>query len=273
MPKHEKTIRELNLEDDFLFGKVMTDKEICRKVLEQILGISIRQVMLPDTQRTFSLMYEGKGVRLDVYVNDDEGTIYNVEMQRGKKKELPKRARYYQGNIDLDLISAGEPYTALHKTYVIFICTFDPFQDSRHMYTFENICRENPQLSLGDETVKLFLNTRGTMDDVALEMKEFLTYLENTTETFAAEATNPLIRELQKKVTEVKQSEEMEVEYMTLLQRDRENIELGREEGAAWTTEILRLHVKGVPEESIASRLNLELSYIEQIIHNFEKEE
>lgn len=27
MDKHEKTIHELNLEDDFLFAKVMTDKE------------------------------------------------------------------------------------------------------------------------------------------------------------------------------------------------------------------------------------------------------
>jgi hypothetical protein len=30
---------------------------------------------------------------------------------------------------------------------------------------------------------------------------------------------------------EVKRSKEMEVEYMTLLQRDRENVELGRAEG------------------------------------------
>ena len=45
------------------------------------------------------------------------------------------------------------------------------------------------------------------------------------------QASNPLIKEIQKKVTEVKQNKEMEVEYMTLLQRDRENREEGREEG------------------------------------------
>ena len=32
MERHEKTLRELNLEDDFLFARVMSDKEICRKV-------------------------------------------------------------------------------------------------------------------------------------------------------------------------------------------------------------------------------------------------
>ena len=35
MANRTKTIQELNLEDDFLFGKVMSDNEICRKVLEK----------------------------------------------------------------------------------------------------------------------------------------------------------------------------------------------------------------------------------------------
>lgn len=36
MPSTTKTIQQLNLEDDFLFAKVMSDKEVCRKVLEKI---------------------------------------------------------------------------------------------------------------------------------------------------------------------------------------------------------------------------------------------
>lgn len=233
MPNTSKTIQQLNLEDDFLFAKVMSDKEVCRKVLEKILGVSIREVSVPATQKTINTLYDGKGIRLDVYLNDNEGTVYNVEMERGKhrKATLPKRSRYYQGNIDLDIISAGEDYKKLKKSFVIFICTFDPFGDRRHLYTFENKCVENPSLTLGDETTKIFLNTKGNMHDVDPEMQEFLSYVENTTDDFASQARSPLIKEIHKKVTEVKESKEMEVEYMTLLQRDRENIELGREEG------------------------------------------
>ena len=272
MSIHQKSIQELNLEDDFLFAKVMSDHEICRRVLEQILGISIKKVALPEAQRTIDILYEGKGIRLDVYVNDDKGTVYNVEMQRGRKKELPKRSRYYQGSIDLDLISAGEPYTALRKTYVIFICTFDPFCEGRHIYTFENSCRENPSLLLGDEAIKLFLNTEGIQNDVSPDMKEFLTYIRNTTDAFAKQAKNPLIPAIQNKVTQVKQSKEMEVEYMTLLQRDRENNEIGREEGSTWTTKVLNLHTKGIQRKVIASQLNLDIDYVEKIIHDFEND-
>ncbi len=56
-----KTIQQLNLEDDFLFAKVMSDKEVCRKVLEKILGVSIREVSIPATQKTINNIYEGKG--------------------------------------------------------------------------------------------------------------------------------------------------------------------------------------------------------------------
>ena len=246
MENTNKTIQQLNLEDDFLFSKVMSDKEVCRKVLEKILGVSIREVSIPATQKTINMLYDGKGIRLDVYINDDEGTVYNVEMERGKQKKavLPKRSRYYQGNIDLDIISTGEDYRKLRKSFVIFICTFDPFGEGRHIYTFENRCKENPSLSLGDETTKIFLNTKGTMQDVDAEMLEFLSYVENTTDTFAAQAMSPLIKEIHKRVTEVKQSKEMEVEYMTLLQRDRENLELGREEGREQGSEYMASLIK-----------------------------
>ena len=59
-------------------------------------------------------------------------------------------------------------------------------------------------------------------------MKEFLAYVEDTTDRFAARAKSPLIRQIHRKVVEVKHNPKMEVEYMTLMQRDRENIELGR---------------------------------------------
>lgn len=94
-------------------------------------------------------------------------------------------------------------------------------------------------MALSDEVTKIFLNTKGKIDDVDADMKEFLTYVENTTDAFAEQSSNPLIKEIHKRVTEVKQSKEMEVEYMTLLQRDRENLEQGREDMAVLTERLL----------------------------------
>ena len=53
---------------------------------------------------------------------------------------------------------------------------------------------------------------------------------------------------------------------MTLLQRDRENRELGREEGL----KIIKLYNKGVDKQEISSELNLDLALVEKIIRNYE---
>lgn len=264
----EKRIEELNLEDDFLFAKVMCDEEICRQVLEKILNLSIKKIVLPTSQKTIDLLLESKGIRLDIYANDDRGTVYNCEMQRGKRRQLPKRSRYYQGNIDLDVITKGEPYENLKQTFIIFICTFDPFSEGRHIYTFKNTCQEIPSLLLGDEATKVFLNTRGTADDVDEEMKEFLAYIENTTDAFAGQAKSPLVKKIHEKVVSVKQSEEMEVEYMTLLQRDRENIEQGIEQGEQRMVLLAKLLLGQDRAADLTRALN-DNDYREQLYHEF----
>ncbi len=212
------------------------------KLHNPLSPLLIGQLNVTDTvtQKTIDVLLDGKGIRLDVYVQDDQGTVYNVEMQRGRKKELPRRSRFYQSNIDSDQISAGESYKDLKKTFIIFICTFDPFSVRQHIYTFENRCRENPSLTLGDGTTKIFLNTKGVMDDVDMEMLEFLSYVENTTDAFAAQSSSLLIKEIHKRVTEIKQKK-LEVEYMTLLQRDRENIKLRREEGNKQMASLIKI--------------------------------
>ena len=79
--------------------------------------------------------------------------------------------------IDLNLLERGADYKELKKSYVIFICPFDQFQEGLHKYTFENQCKEIPELVLGDESTKIFLCAGGHADDVSDEMKDFLNWL------------------------------------------------------------------------------------------------
>ena len=129
------------------------------------------------------------------------------------------------------MIPKGEDYDKLKKSFVIFICTFDPFGKGRHLYTFENRCNEDSSLVLGDETTKVFLNTRGALQDVDEEMMEFLKYIENSTDEVAKAAKSELVRIINQKVNMLKEDKKVEVEYMTLLERDKEKIQEGIERG------------------------------------------
>ncbi len=219
MANKTNTIQELNLADSFLFGKVMSDTEICRRVLEKILNVPIKKVDFPITRKTTDIAPDSGDIRLDACIHDEQETIYSVEVLCCKDEELLKKARYFQCNIDSDIILPGKRCTKLKKSYIIFICTFDPFSDGRHIYTFENRCLEDLSLALGDETTEIFLSTKGEKDDVDDEIKDFLAYIENSTDACAQQTSSPLVRAIHKRVTEIKLDKDMELQYMTLLQR------------------------------------------------------
>lgn len=261
-----KTLKELNLEDDFLFAKVMSDKEICKEFLEKLLKIEIENIEMPENQKTIDLLLESKGIRLDIYVKDESNTVYNVEMQRGKHRNIPKRLRYYQGNIDLDLINKGDDYKKLAKSYIIFICTFDLFNKGRHKYSFETVCVEDNTIKLEDDSNKIILNTKGIMNDLSEELLEFLEYVEHSDDKTAEKSKGVLVKKIHKRVVEVKCDANVEVEFMTLLERDREKIEEGREEGIELAKKVFKLLNKGESISNIAKLCKISEEKVKEIL-------
>ena len=224
-----KKYEELELRDDFMFSRIMSNPKFVKPLLETILGVKIRKIVYPQTQKTIDLSLQAKGIRLDVYVEDDQNTVFNLEMQTSDGANLPKRMRYYQGMIDLNILDKGQDYTTLKKSYVIFICTFDPFGEGRHIYTFCNTCQENTALTLDDDAVKIILSTKGTMDDVSPEMKRILDYIDGKG------ASDEYTKQLEEAVRSARQNESWRLGYMTLeyeyRQRYEEGLKEGKEEG------------------------------------------
>lgn len=119
----------LGLSNDFLFGKVMSNPKLCIQLLERIFPeLEIERIEYPELQKTIKEDVDARSVRLDVYVKDSEEKVYDIEMQTTNNGELPKRSRYYQGMIDLQLINRGESYRELNQSYIIFICMEDIFK-------------------------------------------------------------------------------------------------------------------------------------------------
>ena len=75
-----RKFKDLTIRDAFMFAAVMSDPEICRRVLELALGIPISEVHI-QTEKTMAYHSEYHGVRLDVYAADADRTRFNVEMQ------------------------------------------------------------------------------------------------------------------------------------------------------------------------------------------------
>ncbi len=217
-----KPIEELTIVDDFMFGAVMSDSRYCKPLLELALGVKIRRIEYPEAQKAINERYASKSVRLDVYVEDDAGTVYDVEIQTTDKKNLSKRTRYYQGLIDLRILEKGGDYKALRKSFVIFICTYDPFGQGRWVYTFENLCKEDTRIALDDGAAKVILNTKGRVGEISADLKALLRYMDG------AAPESDYTRALESAVMEIRRDEKWRRDYMVLAERDREKVRLGR---------------------------------------------
>ena len=213
-----KKLEELTITDDFMFGAVMSDPRRCKPLLELVLGVKINRIEYPELQKTINTRYDSKSIRLDVYVADDAGTVYDIEIQTTRKKNLPRRVRYYQGLIDVHILEKGEDYRALRKSFVIFIATYDPFGKGRYVYTFENRCREDLEIALGDDATKIILNTKGTVGEIS-ELLRFMDGMEPGSE---------YTKDLDRAVEEVKADEKWRREFMVMNELVRENRRLGR---------------------------------------------
>ena len=221
----EKAFEELQIKDDFMFSVIMRNPKFCKPFLERILGVKISRIEYPKSQETIDISADAKSVRLDIYVEDGNETVYNIEMQTTNKGNLPQRTRYYQGMIDLNILEKGANYKDLKRSFVIFVCTFDLFGEGRHIYTFENRCIQNTELALGDDTTKIILNTKGTMDDVTPEMKRLLDFIDGK------EPEDDYTRELDEAVQAARRNEKWRLDYMTLQMHYQEKYEQGYDEG------------------------------------------
>ena len=224
----------LTIQSDFIFKKVISRKRICKHLLEELLQIEIADINYLEAEKTLEPEYTSRGIRLDIIVADDKNTHYNLEMQVKNNKNpetdtyvLPKRSRYYQALLDIDLLQAD----LLPPTFIIFICVFDFFEKGNYVYTFKKRCLENLELELPDEATTMILNTKGTHGDISKDIKSFYDYVNNHI------VTTDFTKQIDDEISYLKLDTKVRREFMLmearLLDERREGIAEGKEIGLA----------------------------------------
>ena len=232
--------KKYTIQNYVIFGQVMKKPNIAKICIERVLGIKVKRLEYIETEKSEKLSPDMHGIRMDVYCENDDA-VYNIEMQAYRVYDIGKRSRYYQDMMDMSILEGGQEYSSLKKNIVIFICTFDPFEEKRHIYTFENRCIQSTGIKLKDDTQKIVLNTKGELDDIPKSLKMFLDYIE--TDVVQDEYT----KELDEAVIEIQNDERWRKSIMTVDQviKDAANaaaedallrgIEQGIEQGEAYS--------------------------------------
>ena len=218
---------KLTLRNNFMFRLVMEKQELCKKLIECILGIKIKSISYMEHEKSFEANLKSKGIRLDLFVIDEDGVAYDIEMQMDNsyKEFLGRRTRYYVSTMDNNALKKGERYSQLRKSYVIFICTFDPFGRGLAKYTFNAICNEDHSLVLDDGVTRVFINTEGDRHRISKELASLIGYIST------GEVTDDYTKDLDEEVRTLRNDDGRERDYMTYMQTIMEHEDMAYSRG------------------------------------------
>ena len=213
----ETKFEDLTISNDFMFKEVMkSNKGLCKRLVGSIMQQDIEDIVYIETEKTLQPYYDSRGIRLDVILADKNHTRYNLEMQarnvisKAGVALLPKRTRYYQSVIDMDMLKQGENFDQLNPLVLIFICTFDFYKEGRYVYTFKSRCLENLELELANDVTVKLVNAKGKQGQVNDLLKNFLQYV------MTNEPVDDFTEDVERQVWAVKNDKKAREEYMVL---------------------------------------------------------
>ena len=260
-----KPFEQLTFSDDWMFQKVLQEPEICGELVNRLLHINVDHVEYPELEKVIEPFYTTKGIRLDVYLKDSDKVI-DIELQSYPMEALGKRIRYYESMLNMDSLMKGQDYTKLKDSYIVFICTEDPFKNSTEIacslpcYTFRNICEENNSIELNDNSLKVIYNASAYEKAEDRKIREFLRFI-HTQEP----GEDDFNKRLSEYVAKIKDNEKFRSEYAAMNLHDQDIIRIAKREAAeekAVDAAIIAVKEFNVSPEIAAQKMNAPLNLV-----------
>jgi len=240
----EEKWERATIANNFIFYKVMRNNtDVCKRLLEILLEMEIDYIEM-SSEEEINIDFQSKGIRMDVYAKNQK-ECFNVEMQATDTKELPERARYYQGVIDVDILKSGQTYKELKNSYIIFICIEDIFKKGLAKYIFENICIDNTEIKLNDRAYKYFFIAKNSDKILNEKQKAFLELITHN------KGTDSFTKQIEKLAEEAKSNLQWKRQYMEWERQRVYDFEKGKEEGLEKGLE------QGAENKAVEASINL----------------
>lgn len=132
-----QVINDVTLMDNRFLNKALDGNiPATQRMLRIMLNNDKIKVRKVGVQQWLQNLY-GHSAQLDILAEDENGTQFNVEIQRNDEGASAKRARFYCGALDMHFLDTGEKYGALPEAYVIFITEHDVLKKGWPLYNVQ----------------------------------------------------------------------------------------------------------------------------------------
>ncbi|WP_304110074.1 Rpn family recombination-promoting nuclease/putative transposase [Phascolarctobacterium succinatutens] len=154
-----ESIAKLTLMDDIFMNKVFeNDTERTALLLRIILNNDKIKVIKAVTQQKLKNL-QGHDLQLDILAQEENGRLFNVEVQNRSSGAAARRARYHLSLLDAHSLPKGEVYQKLPDNYVIFITQYDVLKGGLPIYHINRKIEEN-NVAFADGSHIIYVNNK-----------------------------------------------------------------------------------------------------------------
>ena len=219
-------LENFRLMDDEFFSETLDGKiDAVQFIINTVLERNDLKIIDTKTQREYKSATK-RSIKLDIWAQDAEGRIVDIEIQKADQGTGAKRARIHSSMIDRDLLEKGQKFDELVETYVIFITENDKYDANLPVYHIDRTIRELGHQEFGDKSHIVYVN--GAFKDINHPIGRLMH------DFWCTKADDMMNDVLAKEVRYMKENEEGRTSMSKLLEEMLEKSkEAGKAEGKA----------------------------------------
>ena len=141
--------KKLRAIDDVLFRLIASRVDVCQEIIQTMLGDNTIKVIRVTPQMTMISLF--REVILDVLCEMPDGTLINIEVQKGDQNDDVRRVRYHASSITVNNTPKGTEFADIPKVRVIYITEYDALN------TNQTITQVTRCKKVGDEYIFLLM--------------------------------------------------------------------------------------------------------------------
>ncbi len=181
----EELVDNMSLMDDELMARVFNENIPATELL--ISTILSRDVVIVSTKGQFDMknpIVGGRNIRLDILAKEEQGNYFNCEVQRSDDGATPTRARFHSAMLDSRMLEAGQKFSEIKDSYVIFITEKDYYNSGKAFYLVERVVDNDKAFQDGNHIIYVNASYEGNdnlgrlLQDMRNRTKEGFNYKE-----------------------------------------------------------------------------------------------
>ncbi len=160
-----KTAKDLRIIDDTLFRLIAERKDVCQEILRTLLGDDGLVVHKSTPQYDFSGFHFHRAITVDCLCELSDGTLCNIEMQKGNINDDIRRCRFHASTITTSKTPTNTAFKDIPDVKILYITEYDALKNGQVVTLVKRCQNTNGEFAPVDDGEEIYFANTAVKDN------------------------------------------------------------------------------------------------------------